>query len=93
MPSCLSRLSAVFCLCAPALLLLLTGCAMTRYEYVPPAGEAGAQCIARCPETRDSCREDELRRAEWAREHAPNSAYAKPGKRWDPLSSSEPLPF
>lgn len=34
-----------------------------------------------------------LRRAEWARQHAPNSAYAKPGKRWDPLSSSEPLPF
>lgn len=32
-------------------------------------------------------------RREWARTNAPNSAFAKVGKRYDPLSSSEPLPF
>ena len=32
-------------------------------------------------------------RRTWAAQNAPNSAFAKPGKRYDPLSSSEPLPF
>lgn len=32
-------------------------------------------------------------RVEWAREHAPDSSYAERGRRRDPLSSSEPLPF
>ena len=56
---------------SPVLLLfflLLSGCAMTRYEYVPPAGEAGVQCVARCTEAREACRADEFQRAEWARE-------------------------
>lgn len=32
-------------------------------------------------------------RREWARQNAPGSAYAQPGKRYDPLNSAEPLPF
>ena len=32
-------------------------------------------------------------RREWARKNAPNSAFAKVGKRYDPLDSSNPLPF
>jgi hypothetical protein len=32
-------------------------------------------------------------RREWARQHAPDSAYAKPGKRIDPLSRATPLQF
>ena len=32
-------------------------------------------------------------RREWARKNAPDSAYAKVGKRRDPLSSTELLPF
>jgi hypothetical protein len=30
---------------------------------------------------------------DWARRHAPGSAYAQPGRRREPLSLSEPLPF
>lgn len=29
----------------------------------------------------------------WARENAPRSSYAEPGRRRDPLSTVEPLPF
>lgn len=32
-------------------------------------------------------------RQRWAREQAPNSAYAEPGRKYDPLSMSEALPF
>lgn len=32
-------------------------------------------------------------RVAWARQHAPNSAYAERGRRHDPLSSQSPLPF
>lgn len=32
-------------------------------------------------------------RVEWARMHAPDSAYAERNRKRDPLSSSEPLPF
>lgn len=32
-------------------------------------------------------------RRAWARENAPESAYAEPGKRHDPLSMKSPLPF
>ena len=32
-------------------------------------------------------------RREWARTNAPNSAFANPKRRYDPLSSNEPLPF
>lgn len=32
-------------------------------------------------------------RREWARQNAPGSAHAVIGKRYDPLSSSNPLPF
>lgn len=34
-----------------------------------------------------------IRRREWAKKHAPESAHARIGKKYDPLSSSEPLPF
>jgi len=41
--------------------------------------------------------EDEYRalvaRREWAREHAPHSAYAERTRRHDPLSSETPMPF
>lgn len=32
-------------------------------------------------------------RREWAAKNAPNSAFANPRRRYDPLSSNEPLPF
>jgi hypothetical protein len=32
-------------------------------------------------------------RQRWARENAPQSAYANPKRRYDPLSNQEPLPF
>lgn len=32
-------------------------------------------------------------RVDWAREHAPESAYAERGARIDPLSTATPLPF
>ena len=32
-------------------------------------------------------------RREWAKQHAPESAYAQPGKRIDLLSTSNPMPF
>lgn len=32
-------------------------------------------------------------RQEWARRHAPDSAYAERGRRHDPLSAQAPLPF
>lgn len=34
-----------------------------------------------------------INRRAWARQHAPDSAYAKIGGRHDPLSSAAPLPF
>jgi hypothetical protein len=34
-----------------------------------------------------------INRRAWARQHAPDSAYAKIGVRHDPLSASAPLPF
>lgn len=33
------------------------------------------------------------KRAAWAKQAAPDSAYADPRRRRDPLSASEPLPF
>lgn len=41
--------------------------------------------------------EDEYRRycarKAWAEQHAPESAYAQTGRKYDPLSSKTPLPF
>ncbi|MDQ5977524.1 MAG: hypothetical protein QG602_496 [Verrucomicrobiota bacterium] len=34
-----------------------------------------------------------INRREWARKHAPESAHAKVGRKYDPLSTDEPLPF
>lgn len=34
-----------------------------------------------------------VKRREWAAQHAPRSAYADPKRRYDPLSTKEPLPF
>lgn len=34
-----------------------------------------------------------LKRREWAQEHAPDSAYAVVGKKYDPLDPNEVLPF
>lgn len=55
------------------------------FERVWPA-------CARDPITEDSFNARRARR-EWAREHAPNSAYAELGRKVDRLSRSEPLPF
>ena len=33
------------------------------------------------------------KRQDWARENAPDSSYAKPGRKYDPLSTTQPLPF
>lgn len=45
----------------------------------------------------DPITEEEYRvycsRAAWARENAPNSAFANPKRKYDPLSSHEPMPF
>lgn len=32
-------------------------------------------------------------RREWAKRNAPDSAFAKPTKRYDPLDNSNPMPF
>jgi hypothetical protein len=32
-------------------------------------------------------------RQSWARERAPDSAYAEPGRKYDPLNPATPLPF
>lgn len=61
MPSLFLR---VFPLC----LLLLSACATTRYEYVPPSTEAGMQCIARCNTQRETCVVDEQQRAMFERD-------------------------
>lgn len=46
---------------------------------------------------RDPITEQEFKRCsarvEWAREHAPTSAYAERGVKLDPLSTDMPLPF
>lgn len=46
---------------------------------------------------RDPITEAEFRRCcarvEWARQHAPQSAYAERGVKIDPLSTQSPLPF
>jgi hypothetical protein len=34
-----------------------------------------------------------IARRDWARENAPDSAYAERGRRLDPLSTKSPLPF
>lgn len=34
-----------------------------------------------------------INRREWAKKHAPESAHARIGRKYDPLSTSEPLPF
>lgn len=52
----------------PFIVLLLTSCAVTRYDYVPPSGEAGQQCIASCASARENCQANEYQRAQWAQE-------------------------
>lgn len=34
-----------------------------------------------------------LQRREWAKQHAPDSAYAVQGRKYDPLDPRNPLPF
>lgn len=40
--------------CAALLAIALAGC--TTYDYVPPASEAGRQCLATCEVARQTCR-------------------------------------
>lgn len=44
------------------------------------------------PITAEECR-TYCKRQEWARQHAPDSAFADPRKRYDPLDRNEVLPF
>ena len=52
----------------PLVVLLLSACAMTRYEYLPPPGEAGQQCVSACAGAREQCRAEAYQRAQWAQE-------------------------
>lgn len=47
---------------------------------------------ARMPITEVECRQYAQRQT-WAETHAPDSAYADPRRRFDPLSPASPLPF
>jgi len=49
------------------------------------------QCAA-TPITEQECRRY-CTRQDWARKHAPDSAYAEAGRKLDPLSLQNPMPF
>lgn len=44
--------------------LVLAGCSFVRYEYHPPASEAGRQCIVQCAAVREMCISNENNRAQ-----------------------------
>lgn len=46
-------------------LLALSGCTTTRYEYVLPATEHGRICITQCAGVQETCRGNEMQRAQW----------------------------
>lgn len=56
----------LFLLCAA--ILLLAGCQTTRYEMHPPASNAGRNCVTQCGGIRETCRGNEIRRAQGERE-------------------------
>lgn len=45
------------------LTMLLSACASTRYEFVPPQSDMGKQCITQCAGVREQCRGNEMQRA------------------------------
>lgn len=47
-----------------ALILLVTGCATTRYEYVAPPTEQGRYCATQCAGVREICQGNEMNRAQ-----------------------------
>ncbi len=44
--------------------LILAGCSFIRYEYHPPATEAGRQCVVQCSAIREMCISNENNRAQ-----------------------------
>lgn len=45
-------------------LALLTGCETTHYIYHPPASDPGRLCVTQCSATRETCRGNEMQRAQ-----------------------------
>jgi hypothetical protein len=45
-------------------LLLVTGCAITRYEYVAPPSEKGRYCATQCAGIKEACQGNEINRAD-----------------------------
>lgn len=54
--------------------VLLSACETVRYEYQPPASQSGKLCITQCAAIRESCRGNEIRRAEDEREACQKSS-------------------
>lgn len=51
-------------LLAAITLLALAGCESVSYEYTPPASEQGRFCVTQCAAIRETCRGNEIHRAE-----------------------------
>nr|WP_319493447.1 hypothetical protein [uncultured Desulfobacter sp.] len=41
------------------IIVLLTGCTSTRYRYIPPATEAGLNCVTQCQQHQNVCMNNE----------------------------------
>lgn len=52
-----------FAVLLPAL-LLLAGCATTRYEFTPPPTDQGRYCVTQCASIKETCNGNEIHRAE-----------------------------
>lgn len=68
----LVRLLLLFVLILPA------ACKTTRYDYTPPSSEQGRTCVAHCSSIRESCRGNEMQRAQMEKhscERSSDSTY------------------
>ncbi len=54
----------VRCLLTVLLTVALSACTFVRYEYHPPASEAGRQCVVQCSGVREMCIGNENQRAQ-----------------------------
>ncbi|KFB76028.1 MAG: hypothetical protein AW06_002825 [Candidatus Accumulibacter cognatus] len=48
--------------------LTMSACTSTRYEYVLPATDSGRICITHCAGVQETCRGNEIQRAQWEKE-------------------------
>ena len=55
-------------------MVLLSACETVRYEYRAPASQTGKLCVTQCAAIRESCRGNEIRRAESEREACQKSS-------------------